>query len=88
MITGERQASRIRALYLQAIIRQDVSFFDQEVSSGDVISRMSEDTVLIQEAMGEKVGDRASALHIFHFPYTFFYTHTLINFCEDFGMSC
>ncbi|KAG6543543.1 hypothetical protein Mapa_015037 [Marchantia paleacea] len=65
MITGERQASRIRGLYLKAIIRQDVSFFDQEVSSGDVISRMSEDTVLIQEAMGEKVGNAVQLLSRF-----------------------
>ncbi|KAL2614004.1 hypothetical protein R1flu_025696 [Riccia fluitans] len=57
MMTGERQSSRIRGLYLKAILRQDISFFDEEVSSGDVISRMSDDTVLIQEAMGEKVGN-------------------------------
>ncbi|KAL3678872.1 hypothetical protein R1sor_021828 [Riccia sorocarpa] len=62
MITGERQSSRIRGLYLKAILRQDISFFDTEVSSGDVISRMSDDTVLIQEAMGEKVGNAVQLL--------------------------
>ncbi|XP_073227032.1 ABC transporter B family member 11-like [Cicer arietinum] len=56
MITGERQAARIRALYLKAILRQDISFFDKETNSGEVVGRMSGDTVLIQEAMGEKVG--------------------------------
>ncbi|KAL2338874.1 hypothetical protein Fmac_013320 [Flemingia macrophylla] len=56
MITGERQAARIRGLYLQTILRQDVSFFDQETSTGEVVGRMSGDTVLIQDAMGEKVG--------------------------------
>lgn len=55
MITGERQAARIRALYLKAILRQDISFFDKETNSGEVVGRMSGDTVLIQEAMGEKV---------------------------------
>lgn len=55
MITGERQAARIRALYLKAILRQDISFFDKEINSGEVVGRMSGDTVLIQEAMGEKV---------------------------------
>jgi len=55
MITGERQAARIRGLYLQTILRQDVTFFDQETSTGEVIGRMSGDTVLIQDAMGEKV---------------------------------
>lgn len=56
MITGERQAARIRSLYLRTILRQDVSFFDKETNTGEVVSRMSGDTVLIQEAMGEKVG--------------------------------
>lgn len=55
MITGERQAARIRFLYLKTILKQDVGFFDKETSTGEVIGRMSGDTVLIQEAMGEKV---------------------------------
>ncbi|BAT76977.1 hypothetical protein LR48_Vigan01g291500 [Vigna angularis] len=56
MITGERQAARIRGLYLQTILRQDVTFFDKETRTGEVVGRMSGDTVLIQDAMGEKVG--------------------------------
>ncbi|KAL2535201.1 ABC transporter B family member 4 [Forsythia ovata] len=56
MITGERQAARIRSLYLKTILQQDIAFFDKEINTGDVIGRMSGDTVLIQDAMGEKVG--------------------------------
>ncbi|GJV17415.1 ABC transporter B family member 21-like protein [Tanacetum coccineum] len=56
MVTGERQAARIRNLYLKTILRQDVSFFDKETNTGEVVGRMSGDTVLIQDAMGEKVG--------------------------------
>ncbi|GJS38632.1 ABC transporter B family member 21-like protein [Tanacetum coccineum] len=56
MATGERQAARIRNLYLKTILRQDVAFFDKETNTGEVVSRMSGDTVLIQDAMGEKVG--------------------------------
>lgn len=56
MVTGERQATRIRGLYLKTILRQDISFFDTQTTTGEVIGRMSGDTVLIQEAMGEKVG--------------------------------
>ncbi|MBA0779108.1 hypothetical protein Gotri_003389 [Gossypium trilobum] len=56
MVTGERQAARIRGLYLKTILRQDIGFFDTETSTGEVIGRMSGDTILIQEAMGEKVG--------------------------------
>ncbi|KAK4441855.1 ABC transporter B family member 11 [Sesamum alatum] len=56
MITGERQAGRIRSLYLRTILRQDVAFFDKETNTGEVVGRMSGDTVLIQDATGEKVG--------------------------------
>lgn len=56
MLTGERQAARIRSKFLKAVLRQDISYFDLEISTGEVISRMSGDIVLVQEAMGEKVG--------------------------------
>ncbi|CAN6689574.1 unnamed protein product [Malus baccata var. baccata] len=56
MVTGERQAARIRGKYMKAILRQDIGFFDTETSTGEIIGRMSGDTILIQEAMGEKVG--------------------------------
>ncbi|PON33800.1 ABC transporter [Parasponia andersonii] len=56
MVTGERQATRIRGLYLKTILRQDIAFFDTETTTGEVIGRMSGDTIIIQEAMGEKVG--------------------------------
>lgn len=44
MCTGERQAARIRGLYLKTILRQDIGFFDIETSTGEVIERMSGDT--------------------------------------------
>ncbi|KAG0500935.1 hypothetical protein HPP92_001007 [Vanilla planifolia] len=56
MATGERQAARIRNLYLRTILRQEIAFFDKETNTGEVVGRMSGDTVLIQDAMGEKVG--------------------------------
>ncbi|PKU67429.1 ABC transporter B family member 9 [Dendrobium catenatum] len=56
IVTGERQAARIRSLYLKTILRQDIAFFDKETNTGEVIGRMSGDTILIQDAMGEKVG--------------------------------
>ena len=55
MVTGERQAARIRGLYLKTILRQDIEFFDTQTSTGEIIERMSGDTILIQDAMGEKV---------------------------------
>ncbi|KAK7293288.1 hypothetical protein RJT34_16151 [Clitoria ternatea] len=56
IVSGERQAARIRSLYLEAILRQDISFFDMDTNTGEVVGRMSSDTLLIRDAMGEKVG--------------------------------
>ncbi|XP_022761297.1 ABC transporter B family member 11-like [Durio zibethinus] len=56
MVTGERQAARIRSLYLKTILRQDIGFFDDAINTGEVMARMSGDTLLIQDAIGEKVG--------------------------------
>ncbi|KAJ1414190.1 P-loop containing nucleoside triphosphate hydrolase [Sesbania bispinosa] len=56
MVTGERQAARIRNLHLKTILKQDIAYFDTETTTGEVIGRMSGDTILIQDAMGEKVG--------------------------------
>ncbi|KAH7655238.1 Xenobiotic-transporting ATPase protein [Dioscorea alata] len=56
MATGERQAARMRNLYLQAILRQEIAFFDKEANTGEIVGRLSGDTILIQDAMGEKAG--------------------------------
>ncbi|KAM0895970.1 hypothetical protein ACQ4PT_023491 [Festuca glaucescens] len=64
-ITGERQAARIRSQYLKAILRQDIAFFDKEMSTGQVIERMCGDTFLIQDAIGEKVGKYIQLLSTF-----------------------
>ncbi|XP_010502833.1 PREDICTED: ABC transporter B family member 22-like [Camelina sativa] len=54
--TGERQASRMRGKYLRAVLRQDVSYFDLNVTStSDVITSVSSDTLLIQDVLSEKL---------------------------------
>lgn len=55
MQTGERQAARIRVRYLQALLKQDVSFFDTDAKTGDIVSSISSDTLLVQDAISEKV---------------------------------
>ncbi|PHU01605.1 ABC transporter B family member 11 [Capsicum chinense] len=54
-VTGERQAARIRYLYLKTVLRQDIGFFDQETSTDIIIESLSSDTLTIQDAIGEKV---------------------------------
>ncbi|KAL1552967.1 ABC transporter B member 11 [Salvia divinorum] len=65
MITGERQAARIRNLYLRAILRQDIGYFDKETNTAQIVERMSSDTVIIQDAMGEKIGKLIQLLSSF-----------------------
>ncbi|KAG8077649.1 hypothetical protein GUJ93_ZPchr0007g4641 [Zizania palustris] len=64
-ITGERQAARIRSLYLKSVLKQDIAFFDVEMTTGQIVSRMSGDTVLVQDAIGEKVGKFLALLATF-----------------------
>ncbi|KAB2034034.1 hypothetical protein ES319_D04G057800v1 [Gossypium barbadense] len=54
--TGERQATRMRARYLKAILRQDVGYFDLHVTStAEVITSVSNDSLVIQDVLSEKV---------------------------------
>ena len=41
--TGEVNAKRIRERYLQAVLRQDIAFFDN-VGAGEVATRIQTDT--------------------------------------------
>ncbi|KAI3903861.1 hypothetical protein MKW92_023993 [Papaver armeniacum] len=54
--TGERQATRMRARYLRAVLRQDVGYFDLQVSStSEVVTSVSNDCLVIQDVLSEKV---------------------------------
>ncbi|KAJ4842833.1 ATP-binding cassette, sub-B (MDR TAP), member 8 [Turnera subulata] len=54
--TSERQVMKIRYKYLEAVLRQEVGFFDsQEATTSEIINSISKDTSLIQEVLSEKV---------------------------------
>ena len=54
--TSERQVLKIRHKYLEAVLRQEVGFFDsQEATTADVVNSISKDTSLLQEVLSEKV---------------------------------
>ncbi|XP_074271903.1 putative ABC transporter B family member 8 [Silene latifolia] len=54
--TSERQVLKIRYKYLEAILRQEVGFFDsQEATTSEIVNSISKDTSLIQEVLSEKV---------------------------------
>lgn len=52
---GEKLTGRIRAHYLEAIMRQNIGFFDK-VGAGEITNRITTDTNLIQEGISEKAG--------------------------------
>ncbi|EAT86700.2 hypothetical protein SNOG_05636 [Parastagonospora nodorum SN15] len=53
--TGERITQQIRELYLRAIFRQNIAFFDF-LGSGEVTTRISSDMNLVQDGIGQKIG--------------------------------
>lgn len=55
MYTGERQAAKMRMAYLRAMLSQDISLFDTEASTGEVISAITSDIIVVQDALSEKV---------------------------------
>lgn len=63
MYTGERQVSTLRKKYLEAVLKQDVGFFDTDARTGDIVFSVSTDTLLVQDAISEKV------LNLMNFPF-------------------
>ncbi|KAK4752836.1 hypothetical protein SAY87_021634 [Trapa incisa] len=64
--TGERQAARMRHRYLKAVLRQDVGYFDLHVTStSEVITSVSNDSLVIQDALSEKVPNFLTNLALF-----------------------
>ena len=57
IVAGERQAERVRCLYFQALLRQEIGWYDCN-SAGALTSRISADVPKIQEAISDKVGRR------------------------------
>ncbi|CAI8594391.1 unnamed protein product [Vicia faba] len=54
--TGERQSARMRSRYLRAVLRQEVAYFDVHVTStSEVITSVSNDSLVIQDVLSEKV---------------------------------
>ncbi|CAK9309521.1 unnamed protein product [Citrullus colocynthis] len=57
MHSGERQAAKMRMAYLKSMLNQDISLFDTEASTGEVIAAITGDIVIVQDAISEKVGN-------------------------------
>ncbi|GAN06864.1 multidrug resistance protein 1 [Mucor ambiguus] len=55
VLTGENQVRRIRTLYVHAILRQEMGWFDK-AEEGSLTTRLATDTQLIQDGISEKFG--------------------------------
>ena len=53
--SGEHITQKIREQYLRAILRQNIGYFDK-LGAGEVTTRITADTNLIQDGISEKVG--------------------------------
>ena len=55
MQTGERQTSRLRSKYLEELLKKDIKFFDTEGEKLNLVYHISNDAILVQDAIGDKV---------------------------------
>jgi ATP-binding cassette subfamily B (MDR/TAP) protein 1 len=62
--TGEHISGKIRSHYLQACMRQNIGFFDK-LGSGEITTRITADTNLVQDGISEKVGLTLNAVSTF-----------------------
>lgn len=53
--TGEHISAKIREHFLESCMRQNIGFFDK-IGAGEVTTRITADTNLIQEGLSEKIG--------------------------------
>lgn len=63
MYSGERQVAALRKKYLEAVLKQDVGFFDTDARTGDIVFSVSTDTLLVQDAISEKVNNKQKPLY-------------------------
>ncbi len=62
--TGEHISAKIRERYLEACLRQNIGFFD-DIGAGEITTRITSDTNLVQDGISEKVGLSLAAVATF-----------------------
>lgn len=75
LYTGEHISGKIRENFLKAILRQNIAFFDQ-LGAGEITTRITSDTNLVQDGISEKVGLTLTALATF-------VTAFIVSFIKD-----
>ena len=62
--TGEHVTQKIREQYLAAVLRQNIGFYDK-LGAGEITTRITADTNLVQDGLSEKVSLTLTALATF-----------------------
>ncbi|KAL8908502.1 MAG: hypothetical protein Q9171_005420 [Xanthocarpia ochracea] len=62
--TGEHITQKIREQYLAAILRQNIAFFDK-LGAGEITTRITADTNLVQDGISEKIALTLTAIATF-----------------------
>jgi len=62
--TGEHISAKIRERYLEACMRQNIGFFDK-LGAGEITTRITADTNLVQDGISQKVGLTLAAVATF-----------------------
>ena len=62
--SGEHMTQKIREQYLAAILRQNIAFFDK-LGAGEITTRITSDTNLVQDGISQKIGLTLTAFATF-----------------------
>ena len=64
LLSAERQGMRMRVSYLRAVLSQEQAYHDTH-ATGETIARMAEDTLVVMEALGEKLAGFVTSVGTF-----------------------
>lgn len=70
--TGEHISGKVREHYLASILRQNIGYFDK-LGAGEITTRITADTNLVQDGISEKVGLTLTAVATFITAYVIGY---------------
>ncbi|KAF8391867.1 hypothetical protein HHK36_022205 [Tetracentron sinense] len=65
MYASERQSARLRLAFLRAVLSQEIGAFDTDLTTGKIITGITNHMSLIQDAIGEKLGHFLSCFSTF-----------------------
>eukprot|EP00828_Plagiopyla_frontata_P026451 TRINITY_DN3460_c0_g1_i5.p1 TRINITY_DN3460_c0_g1~~TRINITY_DN3460_c0_g1_i5.p1 ORF type:complete len:873 (+),score=144.61 TRINITY_DN3460_c0_g1_i5:314-2932(+) len=64
MLAGDRQGIRLREKYFQALLKQDIAWFDT-INPNELASKVADETFTVQGAIGEKVATYLQQVGLF-----------------------